>query len=305
MDREPRAVRECEGEGRLGLRGRFAVPDPAWIIGKNALLTVTAKLENGRTELEPVTRRIPYQWQGCYYQDRDDQPFLLRHNSGGGFIEDDTAHLQIAAEAGTRFLMTTTAAGKFYKSEHGGVCRDLIEIELADDCLFEYLPDEVILYAHSRAERSLRVWAKPTSRVFLSDVISAGRINYREGEAFAFDSLRSECDLRIDARRAWLDRLIADTPAQIADLADLWGGYQHMGTIVAYAPDLPTAAEDLVHEALLRTPDVKAAVTRLGNIVCVRMLGDAPWQLHETIYEAWAALRPAIAGKRARPINKP
>lgn len=303
MDREPRLVRECEGG--VGLFERFAVPDPSWIIGKHALLTVTAKRENGRTELQPVTRRIPYQWQGCYYQDRDDQPFLLLHNSGGGFIEGDTAHLQIAAEAGTRFLMTTTASGKFYKSEHGGMCRDLMDIELADDCLFEYLPDEVIPYARSRTERSLRVWAKPTSRVFLSDVISAGRINYRNGEAFAFESFRSECELRIGPRLAWLDRLIAETPEQIADLAGLWGGHRHMGTIVSYAPDLPAGVEDQVHAALQRTPEVRAAVTRLGNIVCVRMLGQQAWQLHETIYEAWAALRPVIAGKAARPIVKP
>lgn len=303
MDREPRAVRECEGG--VSLAERFARPDPSWVIGKHALLTVTAKRENGRTILQPVARRIPYQWQDGYYQDRDDQPFLLLHNSGGGFIEGDTAHLQISADAGTRFLMTTTATGKFYKSEHGGMCRDLMDIELGDDCLFEYLPDEVIPYARSRAERSLRVSAQPTSRIFLSDVISAGRINFRTGEAFAFDRFRSECELRIGPRRAWLDRLVAETPEQIADLSALWGGYRHMGTIVSYAPDFPAGIEDRVHAALESTPDVHAGVTRLGNVVCVRMLGQEVWQLHETVYAVWSTIRPALADKAARPINKP
>jgi urease accessory protein len=289
----------------LNLADRFALPDPNWVIGKNALLTVVAKREGDRTVLQPVSRRIPYQWQDGYYQDRDDQPFLLLHNSGGGFIEGDTAHLQISAEAGARFLMTTTAANKFYKCDQGGSCADVMDIELADDCLFEYLPDEAIPYARSRASRSLRVSAQPTSRVFLSDVISAGRINYRDGESFAFTSFRSECELRVGPRRAWLDRLIAETPEQIGDLAALWGGYRHMGTIVCHAPDLPTGIEDVVHAAFDRTPDVKAGVTRLENIICVRMLGREAWEVHETVYEVWAALRPMLAGKQARRINKP
>ena len=74
--------------------------------------------------------------------------------------------------------------------------------------------------------------------------------------------------------RVWLDRLIAETPGKIADLPELWGGYGHMGTMVAHAPDLPTGIEDQVHTALLRTPDVKAAVTRLGDIVLRKDAGS-------------------------------
>jgi len=65
------------------------LPDPAWTIGKHALMNLHVVRRNGRTEIDPRSWRIPYQWQGCHYQDHDDQPFLLLINSGGGFVEGD------------------------------------------------------------------------------------------------------------------------------------------------------------------------------------------------------------------------
>src|SRR3954470_16170213 len=99
--------------------GRTVLPDPDWIIGKHALMNLHGVLRNGRTEIDPKSWRIPYQWQGCHYQDHDDEPFLLLINSAGGFVEGDVAELYAHLDAGTRALITTTAASKFYKCIEG------------------------------------------------------------------------------------------------------------------------------------------------------------------------------------------
>jgi urease accessory protein len=132
--------------------------------------------------VDPIARRIPYQWHPVFFQDHDDQPFVLLHNSAGGFVEGDAAELHVLADAGTRSLFTTTAAARFYKCETGETSRDLVSFTVGEGALLEYLPDEVIPFAQSRIERTIRVALDGSSRLFASEVISSGRAGYGAGD---------------------------------------------------------------------------------------------------------------------------
>src|SRR5262249_13793229 len=112
-----------------------ALPDPSWAIGKHALLVLRALRRRGRTEVDPIARRIPYQWLGHVFQDHDDQPFVLLHNSAGGFVEGDAAELHVLAEPGTRSLFTTTGATKFYKCKAVGSSCDLVSFSVGEEAL--------------------------------------------------------------------------------------------------------------------------------------------------------------------------
>ena len=280
------------------------LPDPAWIVGKHALMNVRATSRRGRTEIDPLCWRIPFQWQGYHYQDHDDQPFMLLLNSGGGFVEGDVAHFHAVLEPGTRALFTTTASSKFYKCPGGGVSREIVDFQVGADALLEFCPDEAIPFARSRAHRINRIDMAPTARLFATDMVSAGRVHYGDGEVFRFDHLVSEFRITIGGRMMALDRLVATRPETIAALERLWLGRLHMVQAFAYAPDLAPGVEDDVHEAIDGVDGTEAGVTRIGNLVIVRILSHETWQAHEALFNAWAALRPAIAGKNARPILK-
>ena len=279
-------------------------PDPAWVVGKYALMNVRARDRRGRTEIDPLCWRIPFQWQGYHYQDHDDQPFMLLVNSGGGFVEGDVAHFHAELEPGTRALFTTTASSKFYKCPGGGVSREIVDLQVGADALLEFCPDEAIPFARSRAERINRIALEPSARLFATDMVSAGRVHYGAGEVFRFHHLVSEFRIVIGGRPVALDRLVATEPETIAALERLWQGRRHMATAFAYAPDLAPGVEDGVHEAMAPVAGTEAGVTRIGQLVIVRILSDETWQAHEALFNAWAALRPAIAGKHARPIRK-
>ena len=284
--------------------GAPAQPDPAWIVGKHALMNVRATSRLGRTEIDPLCWRIPFQWQGYHYQDHDDQPFMLLLNSGGGFVEGDVAHFHAVLEPGTRALFTTTASSKFYKCPGGAVSREIVDLHVGEDALLEFCPDEAIPFARSRAHRINRIAMAPSSRLFATDMVSAGRVHYGAGEVFRFDHLVSEFRIAIGGRLAALDRLVATAPETIAALERLWLGRLHMATAFAYAPDLAPGVEDGVHEAIAGVEGTEAGVTRIGQLVIVRILSHETWQAHEALFNAWAALRPAVAGKDARPILK-
>jgi urease accessory protein len=279
-------------------------PDPNWIVGKHALMNVHARLQNGRTEIEPHSWRIPFQWQGCHYQDHDDEPFMLLLNSAGGFVEGDVSQFHATLDAGTRALFTTTASTKFYKCIEQETSREIVDILVGPGALLEYCPDEAIPFARSRTQRINRITMDESSRIFATDMISAGRIHYGDGEAFKFDSLKSEFEIRMGNRTIALDRLLATKPQAVADLQRLWHGAYHMATVFGYAPDLPHAIEDEVLGLVEDVEETQAGVSRIGNLVIVRILANETWQAHEAMYNAWQALRPSIAGKPARPIIK-
>jgi urease accessory protein len=283
-----------------------ALPDPSWAIGKHALLILRALRRRGRTEVNPILRRIPYQWLGYVFQDHDDQPFVLLHNSAGGFVEGDAAELRVLAEPGTRSLFTTTAATKFYKCEAAETSCDRVSFSVGEGALLEYLPDEAIPFAMSHIDRTTRFTLHPSSRFFASDVISAGRVSYRTGEVFAFAAMRSQFEVRIDGRVVVLDRLVACEPGDVVALSHLWGGHSHSATVAAYAPSLPRSLIEQVHERCHALAGrCQAGVTVVDGVIVVRVLADRVWQAHEAVYQIWEAVRPVIAGKRAHPIWKP
>jgi urease accessory protein len=282
----------------------IVLPDPDWIVGKHALMNIHAQRRNGRTEIDPRSWRIPYQWQGCHYQDADDQPFLLLINSGGGFVEGDVAELHGTLEPGTRALITTTAASKFYKCLEGKTSKELVNLTVGQDALLEYWPDESIPFALSRVERRTRIDLEPTSRLFATDVIAAGRIHYRDGEAFAFDQLFSEFEVTVAGRSVLTDRLVCETREEVESLGHLWDGATNSALIAVRAPALPIDLEREI-EAALPGPGIRSwGATRKDDLILCRILTTEAWACQEAIFRAWTIVRPIIAQKPARPIRK-
>ena len=192
-------------------------------------MNVRATSRRGRTEIDPLRWRIPFQWQGYHYQDHDDQPFMLLLNSGGGFVEGDVAHFHAVLEPGTRALFTTTASSKFYKCPGGGVSREIVDFQVGADALLEFCPDEAIPFARSRAHRINRIDMAPTARLFATDMVSAGRVHYGDGRGLPLRPSGLGVPHR-HRRQAWSPSTvsIATRPETIAALERLWQGKRHM-----------------------------------------------------------------------------
>jgi urease accessory protein UreH len=90
----------------------------------------------------------------------------------------------------------------------------------------------------------------------------------------------------------------------VGDLERLWNGARHSVLVFAYAPDLPKDIEDHVREVADNVEQTELGVSRIDDLISIRILSTETWQAHEAIYKCWQALRPSIAGKDARPIMK-
>jgi urease accessory protein len=278
-------------------------PDPEWIVGKTALMNVRAHIVNGKTIIQPSSWRIPFQWQGYHYQNQDDQPYMLMLNSGGGYVEGDGSYFFGHLEKDTRALFTTTASGKFYKCLNGLESTEVVEFNVGENALLEYMPDEAIPFANSRSRRSIKINLQKSSRLFATDMVSAGRVHYGK-EIFKFDALRSSFEVMLEGRRLAQDKVIVKTNEEVADLERLWKGARHSAVIFAYAPNLPKDIEEHARATADNVEQTEIGVSRIGDLVTMRILSYETWQAHEAIYKCWQALRPSIAGKEARPIMK-
>ena len=151
-------------DGHGGSERRAGIqPDPAWIVGKHALMNVRATSRRGRTEIDPLRWRIPFQWQGCHYQDHDDQPFMLLVNSGGGFVEGDVSHFHGVLEPGyARPLHHHRIEQVLQVPGRRRLARDRGPLHVGEDALLEFCPDEAIPFARSRAHRINRIALAPS-----------------------------------------------------------------------------------------------------------------------------------------------
>lgn len=282
----------------------ISVPNPKWIVGKNALMNLHAVHRNKRTEVDPKTWRIPFQWMGYHYQDNDDQPFVPLVNTSGGFVEGDSSELHVYLEAGTRTLLTTTSAAKFYKCEDGQLSHELIDIILEEDALCEYLPDETILYAKSKANRQTVIDMHSSSHLFATDTLCAGRIHYADGESFAFDYLCSSFEIRLEGEPFVQEKLLALNKEDVQALKNLWRGNQYSSSVYIYSLNLPSTIQDSLQDSLKSYENVLFGVSRIQNSIIVKFLSQESWQIQEAIFTVWQIVRPCLAGKPARQIRK-
>ena len=280
------------------------VPHEDWIVGKHGLLNIHAFLHEGHTEIEYRDRRTPFQWQGYHYQDHDDEPFFPLLTTTGGFVEGDMTEFYATLDPDTRVLVVANEASKFYNCLEGNTSREIVKVTVGPRALFEYYPGMAIPYRRSRVDRNTQIFIDNSSKLFASDMLSAGRIYYGEGgEIFEFDSLKSSFEVVVNNDKYIIDRLIATDRQHIDALKNLWNGAYHMCIVIGYAPDLPSNIEDSVYENCNSIDGVEVGVSRIVNMVVVRILSCETWQAREAIFRAWEVMRPSLARKPAIPIK--
>lgn len=272
-------------------------------IGKNGRLIVSADKKDGRTVFVPLYRRIPYQWQGFHYQDDDDQPFLQLHHSAGGLTGGDTSAMHLRAAPETRVLVTTTEATRYYKTDIIEPAHEVFEFEIESGSVLEYLPDETIPYAQSRAKRDAYFNLKPDSHLIATDILSGGRLAYRGGEMFDFDSFQSRNVVRVDGRSIFMDNMQIDK-SNASTVMDSWSGYQVLSTLFAYSNCLDEDLRDEINRMLAEVPDIRFGVSIRNWLLVVKVLTRETWLAHEMIHNTWTLIRPRILNKPSLRIVK-
>jgi urease accessory protein len=238
-----------------------------------------------RRHVGPLTVQRPFYPEGgvCHV-------YLL--HPPGGVVAGDELAFRVAAETGAEALVTTPAAGKFYRSD-GPLARQAVTLDVGAGAALEWLPQETIVYAGAQVVSDLRVELKTGARFIGWEILALGRP--ASGERFETGAARLDWRIDLDGQPLYLERQQWDAQACAAN----WGlrGRAACGTLFAW----PASERALEAVRALIGEDLDRGVTLIdGLLVCRALDPRADW-LRQFFLRVWETLRPEIVGRLACP----
>ena len=212
----------------------------------------------------------------------------------GGLASGDTVELNAVIDTGAHALLTTPAAGKFYRRGSAGMARLNQHFQVTGGTL-EWLPQGNIFYPDAAAELSSVIRLCGESRFVGWEIGCFGRpasdLTLGSGE------IRQRLELWLDEKPLLLERLSIGA----ASLSARWGLQNHssMGTWIGFpaGPSQLSAARAVV--AVASCAGVGVACTLVDNVLICRALASRADHLKRTFVALWCALRPEFTGRQA------
>ncbi|GAB4258088.1 MAG: urease accessory protein UreD [Methylomicrobium sp.] len=208
----------------------------------------------------------------------------------GGVVAGDCLTIQTQADSGSHALVTTPAAGKFYRSE-GGRAHQSICLNIANGGVIEWLPQETIVYEGARLTSKTRLAIQTGARFIAWEMMVLGRP--ASNEAFNSGEVLSEWHITRDDEPIYLERLRLDPKAFSAR----WGlnGRSTCGSLFAYPANQKTleAIRDLIGDKPER------GVTCIDNLLICRALDQRSDKLRDFFNEVWMIVRETTLGRKA------
>ena len=147
----------------------------------------------------------------------------------GGVVAGDQLSITATVEPDAQALITTPAAGKFYRSG-GGEARQTVNLKVSENASLEWLPQETIVYEGAQLNSSMNIDLAEHAHFIGWEILALGRPAAGEG----FENGAASLNWRISraGRLLYLERLRLDAEAFQAR----WGlfGHSACGTLFVY-----------------------------------------------------------------------
>jgi len=256
-----------------------------------AELAIKFAQRNGKTVLAERHQLGPLTVQRAFYPEGGLAHMYILHPPGGVAGGDELA-IQVHCASAAEALVTTPAAGKFYRSE-GALARQDLQLQVAENASLEWLPQETLLFSGANVESKLLVELSQTSRFIGWDMACLGMPEC--GQEFEQGSARFRVRIECEGRPLLIENLKADH--EFAQSA--WGLRENavMGAMFAYP--FPPYGLDSV-QALWEN-QTGFATTLLDNLLVCRGIAPQAAELRTEFDHIWRLIRPLVIGREACP----
>lgn len=246
--------------------------------------------------LESRAHRGPLQVQKLFYPETDGSCHAYVLHPPGGVVGGDLLEITATAQRGARALITTPAAGKFYRSG-GATATQRISLRAHGNAMLEWLPQETVFFDGARVATALRVDLEDDARFIGWDIACLGRP--ASGERYTHGAIRQRFEVWRAQRPLYIERALYDASEPVMQAA--WGlaGQGVTATLVCTtASDMP-ALEPLREQCAPLAVEGAFAVTQLRDVLVCRYLGPHTHEARACLQRAWEILRPMLLGKAA------
>src|ERR671926_916071 len=124
------------------------------------VLGLEKDLETGKTVVKEQYSKVPLFTQRALYLEESlpSMAYIYVISPSGGILQGDRYRMDITLKNKAHAHLTTQGATRIYRMERN-YATQVVNIDVGEDCYFEYIPDQVIPYRDSRfyPEANLRV----------------------------------------------------------------------------------------------------------------------------------------------------
>jgi urease accessory protein len=285
--------------------------------GWQARLDLRFEAESGRTRLAHRRHHGPLMVQRVFYPEGASPAHAYLLHPPGGVVSGDRLQLEVDVRPAAHALLTTPAAGKFYRRmlPDGGRWARLQQTLQVNGGVLEWLPQENIFFPDTAARLSTEVRLTGSARFIGWEIGCLGlpASNATLGEGI----VRQGFELWHDDAPLLLERVQLDRGC----LQSRWGlaGHVALGTWLAFpagerelalaraavaATAAATAAAASATIAAAATgavdcADLMLACTLVDGVLSCRGTASRADRLRQAFIDLWRALRPALVGRAA------
>ena len=289
------------------LAGEITVNHTLLAPGWQAHLTLGFQRRGPRTLLGQCVHQGPLQVQRPFYPEGETVCHVALLHPPGGVVGGDQLRLEARLETDAHALITTPAAGKFYRSA-GPLARQIHQLYVAPGAVLEWLPQETIIYNAARLHAQTRIDVQGDGAFLGGEILCLGRP--AAGEVFTAGECWQTLELYRDGLPLYREagRYLGGDPL----LSAAWGlqGQPVIANLlVAPSPTRLAEAGPGLVEAIragwkhAAAPDQQEslAVTALDGVLICRYLGPSTGRAKRCLTLAWSLLRPGLFNRPACP----
>lgn len=266
----------------------MALPEPSLVQGWAARLELSYERRGERTVLARRQHYGPLLVQRSFYPEGDGCCHNYLIHPPGGVVGGD--RLELVANLGlhTHALVTTPAAGKFYRSA-GSMATQIQHLRIEDGALLEWLPQETILFAGARVDSLTKVELSGTAVFIGWEILCLGRP--ASGELFDHGLLRQRLEIWRGDEPLLLERSSWQGGSEAQRAA--WGlaAEPVFATMVATG-DFSSQLDEL-REAVANYGE-RIVLSQLPQVLIVRYLGGDALEARHGFTRIWQQLRPHL-----------
>ena len=149
---------------------------------------------------------------------------------GGGYVEGEKYKYSISLKEGARSIITTQAATKVYKCEHGKKTEQETLINLDKNSILEYITDSVILYKDAIYKQVNNIYMDESATLIYSDGITSGWS--KEGYGFQYSNVQLKTSIYMNNKIVLLDNLLINPREDDVSSLGFFEGYENFGTLI-------------------------------------------------------------------------
>jgi len=227
------------------------------------------------------------------------------HNVSGGILDTDSLDWRIDVAPGAQAQVTSTGATRVYRSRAPErVASQRAVLTVGENGYIEYLPDQLIPFAGSRFDQSMRVELAGGASIILWDQVAPGR--EASGELFRYESLASAFELVADAEPIAIERwAIAPLLRPVNAIARL-GRFRYFGSCYICRAGLPAAYWRTFESEMqpiadrLSGPEVLWGISSLrAHGMVARGVATSGRSVAQGLVEIWKAAKWHLCGRVA------